>query len=257
MWKWATVSLFVASFLLGCTTVPYLTPTQKILPGDIVDAVECELKTAVLVHRARLIREHRDVSSNWFMGWIAGFELSLQVDEESGVAIDSSYGTPIGAMDKLVLGLSGGISGKASRVMSLKASMPVSTFLDYDCPLPPTAYGDLGIREWVAIAIDAIRDNDVVEHADSFGQNLEFTLKGDGKVAPGFTVAKFTGPGSFSASRSHVHSVNLAFAPSDKDKKDNNSARSTKVGPGAQEAIDRTLYTNKLQQLLRPNLLLR
>jgi hypothetical protein len=235
----------VMNGLSACAVVPNHEILERVAVREIVDRVQCELRGAV--------KNQLDKYS-WFKTWNAAFELTLQVEANSAVALDSSFITPYQS-GKFALGITGGVDGNATRVSTLKIAAPIAKLAKFKCPLPPPSGlaldSNLGISEWVREVLHAVNKGDTVDHVSSFGQNVSFVLVFSGGVKPGFILERFTGPGGLSGKKTDTHSLNIAFAEPD-DKK---SGDKGVVGPISKDKLNNRLFQQDLKLLLSPNTL--
>ncbi len=188
--------LFVcAAFILsacfaGCVRTPDLPDESRMHLGAIVNRVKCELHDAVAAHP----RYHP-----WLLKWAAGMELSLKVKAEGAGSASSDYIWPI-QLGTFKLALSGGLKENAVRTALFKISMPLEYTLHYPCPLEP-AYGpsrrdltgDLGLREWVERAVDAVAESDSQQQFNGMGHRMEFFLQAAGGVSGNWMIVRSNG----------------------------------------------------------------
>ena len=179
------LSIFALS---GCTGVPSLEPGLRVSVANLVDRLQCEFHKALVAQGSRVKKINE---------WQAGYELTLQVDEEGALSLDSSWINPITG-GTFTLGLGGGATSSASRLVSLKFTLPVKKLLRAGCdPKLPPASGfqldsNLGLTDWLTRVLDAAQSNSF-ENFDSFGTNIQFKLTLTGKLTPTWELAAFKG----------------------------------------------------------------
>jgi hypothetical protein len=154
----------------GCVSTPDLasatgTEHSEVMIKDVVQRVKCELSDAF----DKKVEQREFL---WLAGWTAHADLTLQINENAGVAPNGSFiqpnlGTIAKATSTFTLGLSGNLNGQASRSETVSFTIALDELklwrrqLDKaEANLPPeqkTCYfngetgvrGNLGLREWV------------------------------------------------------------------------------------------------------------
>lgn len=237
----------LAAALSSCTTVPVLDPLQPISVAHIVDRIQCELKSAVSTYRT---------DYPWILTWSAAYELTLQVDAESGIATDNSF---IRSRDwgTFTFGIGGGVTGTATRVASLKFAMPIKNILTYECLLPSASGvgldSNLGLTDWMGRALNAADSKDAFPHVDTFGHNMSFVIVASANLSPKWALAAYNGPGgALSGKRTDTHTLNIAFAAPEGAVKGKGQ-----VAAGSRLRLENTLRRQDLQLLLPRSPLLR
>ena len=158
----------------GCMSTPDLssatgTEHSEIMIKDVVQRVKCELSDAF----DKKVEQREFL---WLAGWTAHADLTLQINENSGVSPNGSFIDPnlgktaakgVSAITTFTLGLSANLNGQASRSETVSFTIALDELklwrrqLDKaEANLPPeqkTCYfngetgvrGNLGLREWV------------------------------------------------------------------------------------------------------------
>jgi hypothetical protein len=154
----------------GCMSTPDLSTAtgaehSEIMIKDVVQRVKCELSEAF----DKKVEQREFL---WLAGWTAHADLTLQINENSGVAPNGSFIEPklgkiAGIASSFTLGLSANLSGQATRSETVSFTIALDELKLWrrqlnkaEANLPPeqkTCYfngetgvrGNLGLREWV------------------------------------------------------------------------------------------------------------
>jgi hypothetical protein len=170
--------------LAGCTTLPSLEPIDggEVAPdgsisiSEVVKRVKCEIYDAT-----------KDVQREywWFRYWGAKVDLDLVINEQAGLTPSVAFVNPLhqfkdtflGTISQsFSLGLSGGITGNATRTETVSFS---TTFLEvrdqlkatvahnklrefHNCNLPEGTglNGNLGLKQWIVSALGPVKGGD-------------------------------------------------------------------------------------------------
>lgn len=204
------VAVVLGTVVLGGCALPQLSSPDHLRVADVIDAVECELKDAMI-----------DLSPRYpfLKKWGVGVGLSLIADENGSFSPDVSkiFLTNFGMF---TLGAHADFSARAKRTVNFKVAFAFSDLEKFQCPgrppgsLHPLA-SRLGIHEWLARSLAAIDKEDVVGDPLSIGTTIQFVLTYGGKLSPQFSLvqSRTTPSAVFGASRSDDHTLDLALAP--------------------------------------------
>jgi hypothetical protein len=185
-------TLFVALGVAGCSSLPSL-PSEDKLPIDaIVDAVQCELKTALTEIRAN--PDHKFIES-----WLVGMAFTFNATDSATLSPDLSLVIPVFRLMHLAGGnFTGGIHADltclAKRTVNFKLGFAFSDMDKYVCtPGQSRGYqltSNLGIYEWLDRALSAVTQEDRVGQPIAIGTTIQYTVTDAGKLSPTLTLQR-------------------------------------------------------------------
>jgi hypothetical protein len=170
------------ALLSGCVVPPDLGPTTQSIPVyQVVERVKCELKKA-LSDDLEDAQKHPTTSPYWFLpGWNAGVDLSLIVNDQSGISPSVSFIQPltvaslVGRVTNMSrsasVGVGGGVTTQAIRTEEMSFGLSLSKVLK-ELDGNPIPYrhcdsagidlnsDDLGLKEWVDSAFSPLNPPD-------------------------------------------------------------------------------------------------
>ncbi|MEZ2407321.1 hypothetical protein AB6806_10935 [Bosea sp. RCC_152_1] len=208
------LSAAIAASAGACATVPELPSEDKISAARVVDRVQCELHDVV---------KNRASKYPWLKKWVAGFTLTLRVDETASItpSVASLVGLAGGpGGDLFGAGASGSFSGTTKRLAQMTFRVALKDAADYRCPRSPTSglEGQLGIGEWLDRSLGSMDDHDLSKKPKTIGYTIEFAVVKGGKASADITLLPVKSPGSFgfglavAGQRSDTHTLDVAFA---------------------------------------------
>jgi hypothetical protein len=203
--------IFAFMGLGGCAGVPPLPPQFIVHPADVLDQVQCQVKTAVVAQ----FPDHK-----WLKSWAVQATLSLQVTRSAGATASADWSIPVGlnrSIPSLVISPAVDGSGRATRQGTVVYTLLINDLLKRNCADDainsnrPYFQGDIGVASWLTEVTSSTGADDVVQVPDHFGHTLEFGIAVNGSVRPTVTFVNLSASGSLEGHISDTYTLDLAF----------------------------------------------
>jgi hypothetical protein len=172
----------------------------------VVHDVQCELRSAVSAN----ISEYP-----WLKKWAAAFALTLEIMETGSATPQVALTGPIQALGTYSFGIGAGLAGTATRTAVLKFTVSLQDVAKYDCAsgYDQTALlgGNLGITEWVQVALNSHQPDDTFHVPDTIGHSIQFVVQGNAGLTPSYVLVRSQGNGTFNLQRSDTNTLDVAL----------------------------------------------
>jgi hypothetical protein len=175
---------------------------------QVVDRVQCEVWETV-----EELNQIPDKKLDW-IHYVAKATLTLQINSDGGVAPEVSLLGPFNS-GTFSLGFGGGLTGGANRIATygfniVFAKAEQSWCRDRANNGYPPLQGSIGLREWLTIVFRSHEVDDPFPRPKSMSHRTEFTLDGNLKISPAYTLARSKGSSVFSLHRKDFHTLDVA-----------------------------------------------
>jgi hypothetical protein len=183
--------------------------SQPAAIAQVVDRLQCELYEAIL--DLDFLKDENGFS--WVRNYVAKAVLTLQVNTDAGIAPEISFLGPFGN-GTYSLGVGGGVAGAANRIAAYGFVIDFSRAKPDWCPnggtngYPPLT-GEFGIREWLSAVLLSHNANDPFPRPKSLSHRLDFTMDGNLRITPAFTLTRSKGSTLFGVHRKDFHTLEI------------------------------------------------
>lgn len=204
------LAVVLSAALSGCATLPPLHPRSAILVRDVVERVQCELKSAEKELRGKKV----DLTK-----WHGAFQLTLKVQQQGNVDADFSTLTVV-TRGTITPSLAAGFETKATRSVTLEFDVKFADVQSRDCDaiLEPARSarlglaGNLGIWDGLKQSMQELNRRDPAR-VTGIGTYVEFEVTEAAGAKAAFEFAHPSGGAGLKGSHTSTNTLIAGFSP--------------------------------------------
>jgi hypothetical protein len=202
--RFCVQTIFIAicggTTLLGCA-LPGLIDDEQIRIADIIMHAQCEIANAQHKYQKNLNEK-----------WQGAFSLDLVVERNQDGGASADWSIPYRINETLKLGPSFSLNNKVRRESNLKFDVIPQD--EKNCKNyrtegvgPYRLHGDFGLKDY----LEKLFAKSSPQDFESFEYTVEFAIKSEAGVKPGFRIINLEGVTGLSGDKSDSHQLNVAF----------------------------------------------